>query len=115
MNKIISENIRTIREMKNFTRDFVAGEMEMTPSGYGKIERGETDIAISKISRLATIFGISISELLFFDVSYFFNDSREKKLENDTIYNNSEVRVLKMESDRFNHNLDIKDIKRNIF
>jgi transcriptional regulator with XRE-family HTH domain len=56
MNKIISENIRTIREMKNLTRDFVAGELDMTASGYGKIERGEIDITISKISKLASIF-----------------------------------------------------------
>lgn len=101
MNKIISENIRTIREMKNLTRDFVAGEMEMTTSGYGKIERGEIDITISKISRLAAIFEISIYDLLFFDVSYFFNNGKDKKLENDSNYINHGVRVMKMDSDRF--------------
>jgi transcriptional regulator with XRE-family HTH domain len=107
MNKIISENIRTIREMKNLTRDFVAGEMEMSTSGYGKIERGEIDLTISKLSRIAVIFGISISDLLFFDVSYFFSNDRDEKLENDTNYSNSsEGKVMKMDSNRFNYNLN---------
>lgn len=39
MNKSIAKNIKTIHEMKGLTRDFVAGEMEMSTSGFGKIER----------------------------------------------------------------------------
>ena len=118
MNKIIAKNIRTIREMKNLTRDFVASELEMTTSGYGKIERGEIDITISKITRLAAIFGISISDLLFFDVSYFFNKGGNNKFENDSNnISNSEVRVMQIESNRFQHRLDIqeKNLKMNNF
>ncbi len=74
MNKNISGNIRIIREMKNLTRDFVAAEMDMSTSGYGKIERGEIDLTISKIARIASILGVSISDLLFFDVSLFFKN-----------------------------------------
>ena len=98
MNKIVSHNIRTIREMKNLTRDFVAGELEMTYSGYGKIERGEIDITISKISRLADIFGISISDLLFFDVSYFFNNDADEKIDDHlrVVGSNSDVKTLRI-------------------
>ena len=98
MNKIVSHNIRTIREMKNLTRDFVAGELEMTYSVYGKIERGEIDITISKISRLADIFGISISDLLFFDVSYFFNNDADEKIDDHlrVVGSNSDVKTLRI-------------------
>jgi transcriptional regulator with XRE-family HTH domain len=101
MNKIVSKNIRTIREMKNLTRDFVAGELEMTYSGYGKIERGEIDISITKIARLADIFGISISDLLFFDVSYFFNNDAENKELEESGSINSGVKTLKIDNSRF--------------
>lgn len=97
MNKTIAKNIKIIREMKDLTRDFVAGEMEMSTSGYGKIERGEIDLTISKISRIAGILGISVTDLLFFDVSLFFNVSREKGVVKDSFINNSEVRVMKMD------------------
>lgn len=110
MNKIVSHNIRTIREMKNLTRDFVAGELEMTYSGYGKIERGEIDITISKISKLADIFGISISDLLFFDVSYFFNNDADEKIDDHlrVVGSNSDVKTLKISRSRL---MDFQDKK----
>ena len=110
MNKIVSHNIRTIREMKNLTRDFVAGELEMTYSGYGKIERGEIDITISKISRLADIFGISISDLLFFDVSYFFNNDADEKIDDHlrVVGSNSDVKTLRISRSRL---MDFQDKK----
>jgi len=113
MNKIISQNIRTIREMKNLTRDFVAGELDMTYSGYGKIERGEIDITISKISKLADIFGISISDLLFFDVSYFFNTDTEDKFDGQSgNASNSGVRTLGIPNSRL-LDFQVKKVKNN--
>ena len=69
--------------------------MEMSTSGYGKIERGEIDLTISKISRIAGILGISVSELLFFDVSLIFNASKNREVTKDSFIDNSEVRVMK--------------------
>jgi transcriptional regulator with XRE-family HTH domain len=78
MNKDIAKNIKSIRELKNLTRDYVAAEMDMSTSGYGKIERGEIDLTISKLFRIAAIFDISISDLLFFDSSLFFSSHNDK-------------------------------------
>jgi len=71
-------NIKKIRELKNLTRDYVAAELEMSTSGYGKIERGEIDLTVSKLYKIASILNVSITDLLFFDVSNFFkNDLTE--------------------------------------
>lgn len=114
MNKIVSKNIRTIREMRNLTRDFVAGELDMTYSGYGKIERGEIDITISKISKLADIFGISISDLLFFDVSFFFNNDPEDKFDNQSgSVSNSGVKTLRMPNNRL-MDFQVNKLKNNV-
>ncbi len=80
MNKNISENIRTIREMKHLTRKFVAYEMEMSISGYGKIERGEIDLTVSKLTKIAAILGVSLNDLLFLDISFFFNKTHNQEL-----------------------------------
>lgn len=64
--------------MKHLTRKFVAYEMDMSISGYGKIERGEIDLTISKLTKIASIFGVSISDLLFLDISYFFNKNNKE-------------------------------------
>ncbi|RTZ02039.1 XRE family transcriptional regulator [Flavobacterium bomense] len=75
MNKKTYYNIRKIREMNDLTRDYVAGELQMSTSGYGKIERGEIDLTISKLYKIAAVLGVSITDLLFFDVSTLFKNN----------------------------------------
>lgn len=65
-------NIKKIRELKNLTRDFVAAELGMSTSGYGKIERGEIDLTISKITKIAHVLQVGVSDLLFFNPDDFF-------------------------------------------
>jgi transcriptional regulator with XRE-family HTH domain len=67
-------NIRKIRELKNLTREYVAEELKMSMSGYGKIERGEVDLTVSKLIEIAKVLDVSIEFIFRFDVSIFFND-----------------------------------------
>jgi transcriptional regulator with XRE-family HTH domain len=67
-------NIRKIRELKNLTREHVAEELKMSMSGYGKIERGEVDLTVSKLIEIAKVLDVSIEFIFRFDVSVFFND-----------------------------------------
>lgn len=46
---IIGERIRKIREIRNYTQEYVAREMSITASAYGKIERGENDLSLYKM------------------------------------------------------------------
>lgn len=76
MDHKIYKNIKKIRELKNFTRDFVADELEMSTSGYGKIERGEVDLTISKLVKIAKVLNVDIHFIFKFDVRNFFNDEK---------------------------------------
>lgn len=58
--------------MKNLTREYVADELKMSTSGYGKIERGEVDLTISKLVKIAKVLDVSIEFIFKFDVSTFF-------------------------------------------
>lgn len=69
-------NIRKIRELKNLTREYVAEELKMSMSGYGKIERGEVDITVSKLVEISKVLDVSIEFIFKFDVSIFFNDTK---------------------------------------
>jgi transcriptional regulator with XRE-family HTH domain len=69
-------NIRKIRELKNLTREYVAEELKMSMSGYGKIERGEVDLTVSKLIEISKILDVSIEFIFRFDVSIFFNDTK---------------------------------------
>ncbi len=75
MDPIVYKNIKKIRELKNLTREYVADELKMSTSGYGKIERGEVDLTISKLVKIAKVLGVSLEFIFKFDVATFFNQS----------------------------------------
>jgi transcriptional regulator with XRE-family HTH domain len=67
------ENIKKFRELKNITREELADKLEMSLSGYSKLERGEVDITLTKLYRIADILEVSVSQILNFDASQIFN------------------------------------------
>lgn len=69
----IHEKIKTLRELRNFTREYVAEELGVSVSGYSKIERGEVDLTLSKLEKLAKILNVEIAQILNFDVNQIFN------------------------------------------
>jgi len=71
----IGDNIKKFRELKNITREQMAADLEMSVSGYSKIERGEIDLTISRIQQIAQILNIDISQILNFDATQIFNVS----------------------------------------
>ncbi|OCB71891.1 transcriptional regulator [Flavobacterium piscis] len=79
MNPAVYKNIKKIRELKNLTRDHVADELKMSTSGYGKIERGEVDLTVSKLEKIAEVLDVSIEFIFRFDVSLFFENKTNRR------------------------------------
>lgn len=92
--KRISFNIKKFRELKNLTREYVATELEMSLSGYSKIERGEIDITLTKLQRISDVLSVSASDILNFDVTNIFN-----------IANNQQVQGLGSKESHITNNL----------
>jgi transcriptional regulator with XRE-family HTH domain len=67
------ENIKKFRELKNITREESADQLEMSLSGYSKLERGEVVLTITKMYRIAELLEVSVSQILNFDASQIFN------------------------------------------
>lgn len=78
-------NIRKIRELKNLTREYVAGELNMSMSGYGKIERGEVDLTVNKLLEIAKVLNVSIEFIFRFDVAVFFNEPKPLTLKREPL------------------------------
>ena len=71
----IGENIKKFRELKNMTREEIADRLDLSVSAYGKIERNETDVTVSRIQQIAEVLQVEMSQILNFDVSQIFNIS----------------------------------------
>ncbi|HNF47955.1 MAG TPA: helix-turn-helix transcriptional regulator [Chitinophagales bacterium] len=70
----IGDKVKKIRELKNFTQDYVAKQLNMSLANYSKIERDEIQLTIDRLEKFATIFQLkSYLDILTFDEKFFFN------------------------------------------
>ena len=60
----VNEKIRLIREAKGLTQEDVAEKLNVSPSVYGDIERGDNDPKLSRLQKIAEIFEIELSKLV---------------------------------------------------
>lgn len=77
------KKIRKLREIKNMTQEYVAKKIEMSISGYGKIERGESNLSMHKMEKIAKVIGFDIDEIVQFE--------EDNLLFNVKVKNNSEI------------------------
>ena len=51
----------------------MADKLEMSVSGYSKLERGDVELTISKLYKIAEVLEVNVSQILNFDASKIFN------------------------------------------
>lgn len=70
----IGNNIKKLRELKGLTQENMAEELKMSTNGYGKIERGETEVTVNKLEKISEVLGMSINDVLSFDEKNAFTN-----------------------------------------
>ncbi len=96
MSVTIGNKIKKIRELNNYTQEYMAEKLGMTQSGYGKIERDETDVTYSKLEEIASVLKVSVEDLIAFDQQKFFNSFNNVKGNNvGSIYINEMAKEVK--------------------
>lgn len=79
----IEEKIRNMRELKNFTQEYMAEKLGITQAGYSKIESGATKLSYNKIEEISKVLGVQTEELLAFDSQKYFNSFNNVKGSNN--------------------------------
>ena len=69
----VNEKIKLLRKIKGLSQEKIAAQLSMSPNGYGCIERGETDISLSRLEEIANLFGVNPSDLLQNEEKNIFN------------------------------------------
>jgi transcriptional regulator with XRE-family HTH domain len=67
--------IKQIRELKNFTQEYVAQQLGLSTRAYSKIETGETQLTINRLNEISAILEVQPMEVLGFDDKKIFNIS----------------------------------------
>lgn len=60
----VHEKIRLLREAKHWSQEDMAAKLNMSISGYSKIERGTTKAYIPKMQKIAEVLDVDLIELI---------------------------------------------------
>lgn len=78
----VHEKIRLIRETKGLTQEQIAEQLNMSVNGYGDIERGVSDIKLSKLQKISELLEIKLSELFELNEKGILNIAYKKNTTN---------------------------------
>jgi transcriptional regulator with XRE-family HTH domain len=70
----LHEKICLLRKVKGWSQEEMAERLQMSLHGYANIERGDTDIQLSRLEQIVQILGIELKELVSFDGKNILNN-----------------------------------------
>ena len=116
---VVISNIKKFRELKNITREQIADELQLSASGYSKIERGEIELSVLRLFQIANFLDVEVSKILNFDVTTIFNISNNSGMNGQVTvdnYNNHKdeylekyVKLLEAENEKLKAVIDQKN------
>jgi transcriptional regulator with XRE-family HTH domain len=62
--RVLGARLHELRRARGLTRSQVAAAVDVSTSFLGMVERGETDLALARFTRLTGCLGVSVSDLL---------------------------------------------------
>jgi transcriptional regulator with XRE-family HTH domain len=70
----IGTKIKKVRELKNYTQEYMAQKLNVSQSTYSRYEKEDGDITIALLNEISEIFGMKVEDLLSFDEKVVFNN-----------------------------------------
>ncbi|MCD0466999.1 helix-turn-helix transcriptional regulator [Flavobacterium sp. ENC] len=109
----INENIKSIRELKDYTQEYMAVMLNITQAGYSKIEKGTITLSCDKLEEIAFIFEMDLINLIAFESSLYlkndfmkFNTSEQGNLSNIEMLYQDKIILLEKLLDKTNNELE---------
>ncbi len=105
----IHEKIRLIRQARGWTQEDVAEKLELSLNAYGEIERGNSDIRLSRLDQILDLFGVDLLELLGTTEKNVFNFTNSTGTQNNHNYPANGQIDLQTEIEKLQWMLQLKD------
>jgi transcriptional regulator with XRE-family HTH domain len=65
--KQIGLRLKSYRELKGFSQDYMASKLNISSSAYSRIERNEVNLTLGKLFLLAEVLNVSLEQIIFGD------------------------------------------------
>lgn len=60
----VNEHIRLLRLQRGYSQENMADSLSLSTTAYGDIERGKTDLTLTRLAQIADVLGVDSAELL---------------------------------------------------
>ena len=101
----IGNNIKKLRELRNYTQTYMSNQLEISLSAYSKIERDETEISLKRLEQISEILNVSVNAILQFDEKVLLENSQNtlgfKKMSSPEIAIHNFISLWKKEKKAF--------------
>ena len=102
----VQEKIRNLRTIRGWTQENMAEFLHRSVNGYANLERGDSDVKVSRLKQISELFGMKIHELMNTGEGqgFFLNGNNNT---NNYVFGNSEH--FKNEVEKLNLQLEHKE------
>jgi len=69
----VGQKVKKLRELKNYTQEYMAAQLEMSVGNYSKIERDEIPLTLERLQKISEVLSVNYLDLLNFDEKQVFN------------------------------------------
>lgn len=88
------DTIRKLRENQQLTQDDMAERLGISKNGYGKIERGQSELSLKRLKQIAEILGVDMAELMNNKDLIFIGKNRDFVQNN---YHDNQIQIEKLQ------------------
>lgn len=69
--------IKKLRELRNYTQEYVADRIGLDQSAYSRLEKGDTKITFDRLTKIAEVLEVEPEDIDAFDEKQIFNFTNE--------------------------------------
>ncbi len=60
----LAGKLRMLREVHNYTQEYVSSVLDISPNTYSLLEKGQAQITIDRIEKLAQLYKLDVADLI---------------------------------------------------
>ncbi|HUC81763.1 MAG TPA: helix-turn-helix transcriptional regulator [Flavisolibacter sp.] len=60
----IGDKIRKVRELKGLKQEYVAGQLGLSVTAYGNIERNDSSLTFERLEQIAAVLEVTVQDIL---------------------------------------------------
>jgi transcriptional regulator with XRE-family HTH domain len=71
----IHQKIKGLREMRNYTQEYMAEVLSISQRAYSSLENGQTQLTVDRLVDVAEALQVNIGEIIGYDNQYVYNNN----------------------------------------